>query len=131
MREHRGVRTKMSSQWSQKFLAAVGTWVMAAPSLLGSSLELLRIDVVIGAVLVIVAGLNYRRMLANEPIHGGAVGLSLVLGLSLVVSPFYYDVSRQIFWNDILCGGLVVVVILYDLHTMVSTDDSFDSLRHT
>ncbi|MDS0478115.1 hypothetical protein [Natrinema sp. 1APR25-10V2] len=124
MEGKRRIRTKISGQWSEKFLAAVGTWVMAAPSLLGSSLELLRIDVVIGAGLVIVAGFNYGRLLAKEPTHGGAVGLSLVLGLSLTVYPFYYEVSRQMFWNDIISGILIVYISLHNIHSVIRTSAS-------
>jgi hypothetical protein len=121
MRGQMNIRAKKSGQWSQKFLAAVGTWVMAAPSLLGSALELLRIDVIIGATLVIVAGFNYGRRLAKEPTHGGAIGLSLVLGLFLIVFPFYYEVSRQIFWNDVISGVLIVSISVFEIHSTIST----------
>ena len=94
---------------------------MAAPSLLGPTEELFRVDVLAGGVLVVVAGYNSHRAIENEPMHGGALGVNLAAGLFLLAFPLYCDVSRLIFWNDIVCGSLVVVLTIYYLYHIFAT----------
>ncbi|MBX0305590.1 hypothetical protein [Haloarcula salinisoli] len=104
------------------FVAAVGTWVMAAPSLLELTVELFRADVLAGGVLVVVAGYSSRGAVENEPMHGGALGVNLSAGVLLLAFPLYRDISGLIFWSDIACGSLVVMLTTYHLYHAFVTE---------
>jgi len=95
---------------------------MAAPSLLELTVELFRADVLAGGVLVVVAGYNNRRAVESKPIHGGALAVNLASGVLLLVFPLYRDISGLIFWSDIVCGSIVIVLTTYSLYHAFVTE---------
>jgi hypothetical protein len=112
-------------KWVSALIALAGVWLVVE-ALLFDVLLLGNVwnDIIVGVALIALGGYNFFKR-ANEEIGSGAVaGLSALLGLWLILSPFVYDVevagaeitSEVGFWNDVIVGLLVVGLGLLSMY---------------
>ncbi|ELY63226.1 SPW repeat domain-containing protein [Natrinema versiforme] len=87
--------------------SVLGYWLLVAPFVLGTSAAGRWNDIVVGAMVILVAGYNYTRAVSRRPISATGAGLVAVLGLWLVVAPFALGLKGVALWNDVVSGTLV------------------------
>ena len=102
-------------KWSTLLGGIIGTWMMAAPFILSSVEDGMTGEVVIGALIVVTSGYNYQRVRMQTPIHIGVAGFSLILGIWLITSSVFGNVSATFFWNTVLGGMIIVGTATYQL----------------
>lgn len=118
-------------KWISALIAIAGLWLIIEAFwfdflLLGNIWN----DIIVGAALVLLGGYNYYRR-TNEKLGSTAVaGLSALLGLWLIVSPFVYDIDTAAggittelgFWNDVIVGLIVLLLGAYSAYETRDVD---------
>jgi thiol:disulfide interchange protein len=112
-------------KWVSGLIALAGLWLIFEAFwwdalLLGNVWS----DAIVGLLLVALGGYNYYRRSSDHAGSVAAAGLSALLGLWLIVSPFVYDVevagaeltTELGFWNDVIVGLLVLALGAYSVY---------------
>lgn len=118
-------------KWISALIALAGAWLVFEAFwfdqlLLGNVWN----DVIVGIALIVLGGYNYYRRSNEELGSTAAAGLSALLGLWLIVSPFVYDVevngaeltTELGFWNDVIVGLLVLLLGAYSVYKSRDVD---------
>jgi uncharacterized membrane protein len=93
--------------WNLAVCAALGIWLMVAPTVLGSRGATAANDQLIGALVVTFAAIGFGEA------PRAARLVNIPLGVWLIVAPWLLrDVSSAVRWNDVAVGLLVVLLSL-------------------
>lgn len=95
----------------------IGTWIIAAPFILGPIEESSRGDVLLGALIVVTSGFNHQRIRMQMPIHPGAAGFTLVIGVWLIIGSVVSNLPPLSFWNSTMSGVIIIGIAAYQLYT--------------
>ena len=102
------------------FVTLVGVWLIGVSlkfAFFGPFLSATHFwnGVLVGTVLVCVAGYALNSVQNKEPISTGLSLLLLLFGIWLIVFPFVSaPLSLSSLWSDVICGFLIVVLTGYN-----------------
>lgn len=96
--------------------ALLGLWLVIAPFIFEAPTTDLWNDVIVGAAIVLLAGYNYYRETNQQPMSTGGAGLTLLLGIWLIIAPFVFGVSGALLWNDVIVGVIVASLAGYNAY---------------
>lgn len=118
-------------KWVSGLVVLAGVWLILEALLL----DVLLLgnfwnDIVVGALLIVLGGYNYYRRSNEELGSTAAAGLTVLLGLWLVISPFVYAVdvgpaeitTEMGFWNDVIVGLIVAILGAYSVYETRDVD---------
>jgi thiol:disulfide interchange protein len=118
-------------KWVSGLIALAGVWLVFE-ALWWDALLLGNVwnDIIVGLLLVALGGYNYYQRANEEAGSAAAAGLSALLGLWLIVSPFVYDLevagaeltTELGFWNDVVVGLLVLALGAYSAYEARDVD---------
>lgn len=94
----------------------LGLWLIAAPFVLKAPTTDLWNDVIVGAVIVFLAGSNYYQEREQQPMSTGKAGLTLLFGVWLIFAPFVFDIKGALLWNDVIVGILITSFAGYNAY---------------
>lgn len=85
----------------------LGGWLIAVPFVFGATGVRRWNDVLVGLVVVLVAGYNYSRSVRRRPLSRTGAGLVTILGTWLVVEPFIFGFVGPELWHNVVWGTIV------------------------
>lgn len=102
--------------WLSVMLLVLGLWLLSRPLWFGFDGLWGWSDVVVGLLLVVLAGYNVRRRIGGETGNDDVATLVVVLGLYLIVTPFVFGQNTGLFGqpntyalvNNLVVGLLVL-----------------------
>ena len=103
-------------RWTVITNGVLGLWLFAAPFALGAPAVDRLNDVLIGSVVMTVAGYNYYREQAGDQISRRADGICTLLGCWMLFAPFAFGISGTLLWNDVIAGVGVISFSLYNIY---------------
>lgn len=89
------------------FIGVVGIWLMAFPFTLGAPPADTWNDIVVGGMIVTLAGYNYSHEQGQGSPDQRVSGLTVLLGSWLLFAPFVNGTEGFLLWNDVAAGVLV------------------------
>lgn len=108
-----------ATKWLSGINALLGAWLVVSPFLLTTTTGGLSAsvwnNVVIGAVIFLIAGYNYYRQSRNQAVSTGSASLVALLGLWMIVAPFVVFAvdTAAMFWSNVIAGTLVTIIAVY------------------
>ena len=104
------------TRWITAVNGVLGLWLIAAPFLVGSLAIDHWNDLLVGGVIVIVAGYNFYSERTQGTISQRVAAINGVLGGWLIVAPFVYDLSGIALWNNVCVGVIVTSFAGYNVY---------------
>jgi len=94
--------------------ALFGAWMFVSAFVLGMPNGHFWNNVVVGAVIAIVAAYSAITRGGSR----SASGLATILGLWSIVTPFVYASSTTMLWSDVISGIIIAVLAGYDTYVL-------------
>jgi len=105
-------------RWLSGIALVVGAWVFASAFVLDVGAGQYWNNIVVGASVLVLSGYSALREMAEEAPSTWASGLSALLGLWLIATPFVYGYANQtILASSALSGVIVAVLEGYNAYT--------------
>lgn len=108
-----------ATKWLSGINALLGAWLVISPFLLtttegGLSASVWN-NILIGAVIFVIAGYNYYRQSRDQAVSTGSASLVALLGLWMIVAPFVVFAvgTAAMFWSNVVTGVLVTIMAVY------------------
>lgn len=105
-------------RWLGGLSALLGAWIVAVPFVYEIEAEAVFWNhIIVGAAILVFSG--YNAVTADETDSGSpwAAGLSALLGLWMIASPFVFGMDVDaVYWNDIVAGVLVAGIAGYNAY---------------
>jgi cation transport ATPase len=115
----------------------IGAWIAVSPFVYGDLAGGTQLDaagwnnVIVGAAIFLVAGYNFYRLSKNMNVSEAASGLTLLLGLWMVVSPFAVFVlgTGGLFWSTVVSGLIAAAIGTYNAYKGRQARDTRSAVR--
>ena len=98
-------------------VAVLGLWIVLSSFVYDVGTSIVWNNVVVGAVVFLVAGYNYYRQTADVPIAVAGAAFVALLGLWLVVSAPVFDMPTDVFWSTLVTGAVIAVLAGYNAYS--------------
>ncbi|WP_457590063.1 SPW repeat domain-containing protein [Halalkalicoccus salilacus] len=112
------------TRWITAVNGVLGLWLIAAPFLVESLAIAHWNDLLVGGVIVIVAGYNFYSERTQGTINQRVAAINGVLGGWLIVAPFVYGLSGIALWNNVCVGVVVTSFAGYNVYAAPRIDQS-------
>ena len=101
----------------------LGGWLIAAPFVFDASGVTRWNDVLVGAVIALIAGYNYTRVRSGRPATAIGAGFVALLGCWLVVAPFVLGLGLEgpALWTDVVVGTVVASFGSYNAYAATAS----------
>lgn len=102
-------------QWACSIAALVGVWIIVSPFVwAGLPGAFLGSNVVMGALIVILAGYTAYLASNDQPVKRYAAYIAGLAGLWVILSPFALGITNaNVLFNNFVSGGVVAVLTGY------------------
>lgn len=106
------------TKWTVPTTGLLGLWLLTASFTFGAPGIAQWNDVLVGCVILVVAGYNYFRERMQGILSRRAAAVNGLLGVWLLVAPFMYEISDILLWNDIIVGVGVTSLAMYNIYAV-------------
>ncbi|GEM_PF-5889316 len=100
--------------WASWANVILGILTIAAPFWSGESGGVMATNVVLGAIVLILAGWNVYSTSRGEPMRWVSI-VNLIAGIVIAVFPFAMTTTLTLRWSNVILGILVILVSAYDV----------------
>lgn len=115
----------------------IGAWIAVSPFVYGDLAGGTQLDaagwnnVIVGAAIFLVAGYNFYRLSKDMNVSEAAAGLTLLLGLWMVVSPFAVFAlgTAGLFWSTVVSGLIAGAIGAYNAYKGRKARDAGTAVR--
>lgn len=113
-----------------------GAWVAISPFVYGNAADGIGLgaagwnNLIVGGAIFLIAGANFYRLSKERNVSRAAAGLVTLLGLWLLVAPFFtFTMGDGMFWSTVVSGLIVAAIGAYNAYKGSQAEDRQTTAR--